>query len=260
MELDQTLNNFMAKTGKSKVAIIIPLYGYWKNIKDNPLGVDTLKVTLDKVTSTVHSLYTFFVGSEKLVPDDVANYLVGKMQAGNAQGVDVAPDAGYAEYIREGLRVARETTDASYFIVLNPWVIIQRNGIDSLVDRLNIGDNAKLISGYDLHQTISTDDFIMDEFERYVTATPKEERDVDVNFFGFIRYALEMTPLDPNIKTAHYMKWDMAQTLYSQGYDVITSQRLPIFVFDVNIMDLERQSDIEADKIYYQKKWGFLPA
>jgi len=258
--LDATLNNFLAKTAKSKVAIIIPLYGYWKNIPDNPLGVDTLKITLDKVSSSVHNVYTFFVGSEKLVPDDVANYLVGKMQAGNAQGVQVELEASYGDYVREGLKVAHETTDATYFIVLNPWVIIQRNGIDALVDRLNLSDNAKLISGYDLHPTISNEQFDMIAFEKFMVNAPKEERDVDINFFGMARYALESFPMDTNIRTAHFLKWDICQGLYSRGYDVITSQRMPMFVFDVNIADIEKQSDFEADKAYFQKKWGFIPA
>lgn len=259
-ELNTTLDNFIAKTAKSKVAVIIPLFGYWRTIQDNPLGVETLKIALDKVASSTHSLLTFFVGSEKLVPDDVANYLVGRMQAGNAQGVDVAADAGYAQYVQDGLRVARETTDATYFIVINPWIVIQRYGIDSLIDRLNLADGAKLVSGYDLHKTIANESFDLIEFERFMVQTPKEERDIDINFFGMARYALESVKMDSNIRTAHYLKWDIAQSLYSIGFDVITSQRIPTFVFDVNIMDIESQSDVEADKNYFQKKWGFLPA
>lgn len=260
-DLEKTLNSFIANTSRSKVAVIVPLYGYWKTIMENPLNVETLKLTVDRINTSQHQLYIFFVGVTNLIQSDVANYLMGKMQAGNCYGVEVGESATYADYLREGFRVAHDTpdVDAAYFIVLNPWVLIQQNGIDMMVDRLNIGDNAKIISGYDLHESISTNDFDMVEFEKFCMAVPKEQRDLNTNFFGITRYALEMVTLNPNIKTSHYFKWDMAQSLYQRGYDVITTQRLPIFVFDIDLQDIEQQSDVEADKNYYISVWGFSP-
>ena len=260
-DLDQTLNKFMATTSRTKVAVIVPLYGYWKNILDNPLNAETLKITADRIGTSNHQLYIFFVGVTKLISDEVAQYLMGKMHGGNCYGVEVEANATYADYVREGMRVAHDTPDidAAFFITLNPWTLIQYNGIDILVDRLNMGDNAKIISGFDLHETITNEDFDPQAFESFFVSAPREERDINNNLWGTTRYALEMIALDPNIKTSHYLKWDMAQQMYQKGYDVITSQRVPIFVFDIDLQDIEQQSDVEADKNYYISKWGFSP-
>src|ERR1041385_5935107 len=125
MQLEETLNNFMSKTAKSKVAVIIPLYGYWKEIEENPLNLETLKVTMDRILSSVHQTYVFFVGCEDRMTNDIKNYLLTYMAGGNAQGVHVDGNADYATYIREGLSVAQETTESAYFLTVNPWTLIQ---------------------------------------------------------------------------------------------------------------------------------------
>lgn len=258
-ELDNQLQQFISKTGKSKVAVIIPLYGYWKDIQDNPLNLQTLKVTLDRVVSSVHQLYIFFVGESARVPDDIQNYILTNSYAGNSKGIQVEVGSSYADYIREGMRAAAEDTDAAYFIVLNPWNLIQRIGIDVMVDRMNYGDSAKIVSGYDLRSRIQPDNFNPDEFEHLLIQLPKETREMNINFFGMTRYALEMTPVDPTIKTSQYLERDMWQNMYSRGYDVISSQRLPMFVFDVSMEVMESPELVAADKVYFQSKWGFVP-
>ena len=258
MNLDKTLDNFIAHTGKSKVAVIVPLYGYWKDIQDNPLNAQTLQLSIDRITSSIHQIYIFFVAEPERTARDIKNLLVVKERAGNCSFISVETGASYGDYIRKGVEVAQET-DSAYFIVLNPWNLIQRIGIDVMVDRINYADEAVLISGFDLRPEIKTEEFDPEVFESKHYNIPEEKQRVDSNFMGIARYGLELSPLDPNIKTAHYLECDMWQSLYSKNYNAVASQRLPMFVFDVNINELENPADLESDKQYFISKWGFIP-
>lgn len=259
-ELDKTLDNFVSHTSKSKIAVIVPLYGYWEDVKDNPLNLQTLQLSVDRITSSVHQVYIFFVGETERFPKDIQNYLVVQAKAGgNCKGVPVTKGASYAEYVRRGVDDAQSKTDATYIIVLNPWNLIQRIGIDAMVDRLNQGDLAKVVSGFNLREEISSDNFDPKEFESMRFNIPVENYLVDSNFFGITRQFLEMIPLDKNIKTAYYLEADIFQSMHAQGFASIASQRIPMFVFDVNIALLENPADLESDKQYFVSKWGFIP-
>lgn len=259
-DLDKTLDNFIAHTGKSKVAVIIPLFGYWDNVEDNPLDLQTLQLTVDRINSSVHQIYIFFVGESKRLPKKIQNYILVHAKAGgNCQGVNLEEGASYADYVREGLAAAQRYTDSSYFVVLNPWNIIQRIGIDVMVDRINYGDGAKIISGFNLRPEIKADDFNPAEFEKLQFNLPVEKYKVDSNFMGMTRQFLEMTPIDPKIKTAYFLEVDMFQNMHAQGFTAIASQRIPMFVFEVNVELLEDPLDLEEDKKYFISKWGFNP-
>lgn len=259
-ELTQTLDTFISKTSRSKVAVIVPLYGYWSDVKDNFLNLQTLKLTMDRINSSAHNVYIFFVGEAARVPKDIQNFIIAHQQGGNSASVAVPLNASYAEYIREGMNVAHDTTDSAYFISVNPWLIIQPNSIDVMVDRMNFGDDAKIISGYDLRTLVDPEKFDPVEFDSFFYSAPKEERAMDCSFFGLARYALETSPIDINIRTSHYLERDMWQCMYAKGFEVIVSQRIPMFVFDVNLKSIEDPADVEADKQYFQSKWGFLPS
>lgn len=256
---DKEIQAFISKTAKSKVAVIIPLFGYWSDDKESALNVDTLKLTMDRVQSSLHNIVVFFVGDPAKTPKKIQNYILAYNARGNSQGVKIDKNAGYAEYVYEGLRVAHETTDAAYLVVLNPWNIIQHIGIDMMVDRLNLGDDAKIVSGYDLGKVSNKDEFDIEAFENYFMHTPKEERAINCNFFGITRYAYEMLNPDINIKTHKFMERDFWQGMFTKSFEAISSQRIPMFVFDVSIEELENPADVESDKQYFQKKWGFIP-
>ncbi len=260
MELDNTLDKFISSVGKSKVAVVVPLYGYWKDIEDNPLNLETLRMSVDRLKSSLHSLYIIFVAETSKIPKDIQNYIITEHKtAGNFLGVEVVKGASYAEYVRKGLEVAEDTTEASYFIVFNPWNLIQKIGIDMLVDRLNYGDEAKIVSGFNLRGEITSDNFNPLEFERISYNIPEERYKVDSNFMGITRSFLETIPLDKNIKTAAYLEFDLFQNMKQKGFATVASQRLPMFVFDVNISYLENPIDMEMDRDYFSKKWGYIP-
>jgi hypothetical protein len=258
--LDEELNKFIAQTGKSKVAVIIPLYGYWKEIEKNPLNIQTLRLSMDKIVSSIHGVYVFFVGESTRLPNGIQNYIVVQSRTGgNFHGVEMPNNSCYADYVRKGLQVAQEITDAAYFINFNPWNIIQRIGIDVMVDRLNYGDKVKIVSGFDLKPEVTAETFDPAQFENKLFTPAIERYKIDSNFMGITRQFLEVVNPDPHIRTAKYMEFDMMQTLLGKGFMCVESQRLPMFVFDVNIEMLENNADLESDKQYFIKKWGFNP-
>ncbi len=254
--LEQKLNDFQRTTGRSKVAVIVPLYGYWNTIPEASRQVDgdALKTVVDRIKSIRHDLYFFFVAEPAKIPDDVAKYLVSRQTYGNTKGVSVDNNASYGEYVREGLDAALEETKAQFLVVINPWTIVQPQAIDDLVERLNKVDDAKLVCGYDIRTKVTPEDF-----DTWHTQTPFEERCVTFNLAGMERRTAEMVMLDSQFKSHLFVERDTWQTMFKNGYESISTQRVPIYTFDMDWTMLETPSDIEADKAYFANKWGFTP-
>lgn len=151
-ELDKTIKDFMSATGKSNVAVIIPLFGFWSDIEDNQVNGEILKVALDRLYSNINPLYLIFVANPQSIPnepgnpDSVANILIGKSKMGNVQNLPIARTATYPEYIKEGMDFAINETNARFIMVFNPWVMIQENAVDIVIDRANRGGDARVIS------------------------------------------------------------------------------------------------------------------
>lgn len=252
--LDDKLQDFVNKTAKSKVAVVVPLFGYWKDAPSDQLNQLTLKLTLDRMYSSVHHVYYVFVSEAPRLPADVASVLVAKNAGGNAQGVLITKKgATYADYLREGIRAALESTDAAFVVGVNPWVLAQHNGLDILVDRVNV-DDAKIVSGFDVRGVIRSEAFDTQSFQ-----LPKEERDMSFDFFGMRRSTAELILIDDSYKTHGFLARDFWQSMYKEGFECITTQRVPIFPFDVDWAELESSADFEADRQHFISKWRFDP-
>lgn len=251
--LDKSLDAFVSKTSKSKVAVIIPLFGYLKDAPSEQLTVDTLKCSLDLIYSSVHQIYIIFVGEVNKVPDDVGNIVVGRIQANNAMFVDVPENSTYSDHLRAGFNAIKKDVETDFIININPWIIFQHNGIDIMVDRINM-DDAKVFSGFDLRDVIDPRDFAS-----FRPNAPVEERDMTLDFFGMRRGTLDMLQIDPLFKTHYFMARDICQATFRQGFEFITTQRVPIFSFNVEWRDLEPAADFEKDRAYFLNKWGFDP-
>lgn len=256
--LDQALGNFMQITAKSTVAVVIPLYGYWNDIENNPVNGEVLNAVLRRIYSNVHHLYFVFVAHPQTIehdpqnPDSVGNIILGKVAGGNVLNIAVPRRATYSQYIREGIGAALEQTNAKYVIVFNPWVLIQDGALDVLVDRANYGDDAKIISGFNLHSAVQPE-----AFDTFKTTVPREEYDLSCNFMGMPRYAAEMLNLETPYETHAFLERDLWQQMASKGFGVITSQRVPIFSFDFPWSSYESHESFLADQERFSKKWGF---
>jgi len=257
--VNDAIDNFMTVTGKSTVAVIIPLYGYWSDIKDNPLVKErVLSVVMQRIYSHTHQLYLIFVANPQTVPNDlndkysVANVLISMAQAGNVKAIEVDRNASYSEYIETGMDCALNETNAQYVMVFNPWVMIQENGIDVLVDRANRADDAKVISGFDFRSLVEPE-----AFDSARINIPTEELDLSLNFLAMPRFMADLIKVDSQYLTHQYLERDLWQQVMSKGYAVITSQRVPIFPFDFPWNKYETKEDKQQDKEYFGKKWGF---
>lgn len=253
--LSQTIDRFVADTSRSKVAVIVPMFGYWTDMKDGYLDAEILSATLDRVRSHAHSIYAIVVAEPERVSQEIASIISQKNIGGNLKGVRVPLHSTYGDYIREGMKVAMEETDASYFVVFNPWIVIQQNGIDILVDRVNLDRSAPVICGYDLRGELTPDQFV-----GYKANTPREKLMLNFNFIGMPRYVAEMATLDAGYKTRSYLERDFFQTMGAKGQKAVSSERVPIFSFDVPWEEYINDEWYAEDEAYFEKKWGFRPA
>ncbi len=258
--IDRTIKQFMSATAKSTVAVIVPLYGFWDDVPNNQVNGEILKVALDRLYSHVHHLYLIFVANPQTIPNDmnnpnsVANILVGKSQMGNVQNLPVPRNATYPEYVKEGLDFAIKETNAQFMVVFNPWVMIQENAVDIIVDRANRGDDARVISGYDVRTILDPEGF-----DVYRNNAPTEEYDFSFNFVAMPRFMAEMISIDLNYQTHVFVERDIWQQVAQQGFAVISTEKIPIFPFEFPWKEYETKEQFDADKEIFSRKWNFDP-
>jgi len=257
------MDNFVNLTAKGNVAVIVPLYGYWNDIQDNPVNGEVLDTVLKRVYSHVHNLYIIFVANPQTIENDpsnpfsVLNVLTAKSQAGNTKNLPVPRNATYNEYIKEGMEFALQETNSQFIVILNPWVMIQEGGIDAIVDRSNRADDAKIVSGYNVRPFITQDNF--QAFDQFKTVVPKEDWDINFDFMAMPRYVAEMIPFEPGYSTHPFLQVDIFQAMRAKGFACITSQQMPIFPFDFPWTDYETKEMFEADRAFFVHKFGFDP-
>ncbi len=257
-------DDFISQTTRSKVAIIIPMFGYWQDIKDGFLDDTILDASLERARSYAHSAYVIIMAEPQRLPPSTAKVINSKYIAGNARGIAMPNGSSYGDYLRKGMQVALTETDAQYFIFLNPWAVIQDHGVDTLIDRINVPDNAPVICGYDMRPALMAkynDDLNAAgaEFMHYKANAPEELRMLTFNFFGVNRYIAEMCPLDGELKTQAYLERDFFQNVAAKGYSAVCSERVPIFSFNFDWRQYIPEADYLQDKDTFQRKWKFVP-
>jgi hypothetical protein len=257
--LDETLKNFVNKTAKSSIAVVIPLFGFWKDA-NTPVDGEALKITLDRLYSNIHGMYLIFVAHPESLPTDpldslsVGNILAGRAKMGNTIFLPVKRDDSYAKYVMEGLDYAISETKAEFIMIFNPWTLVQQGSVDILVDRCNQGDDAKVISGFDIRSVIEPENF-----DNYTINIPKEEFDLSFNFLAMPRFVAEIMELDPNYTTHAFLQADFWQQVRQKNFVPIASQKILIFPFDFPWEDYEDRGQFEADREYFNNKWKFDP-
>lgn len=249
-----TADDFISKTARTKVAIIIPMFGYWTDKKGGFLDEEVLDASLERARSYAHNAYVILLAEPQRLPPETAKVINSKFIAGNARGIAMPVGSSYGDYLRKGMEVAIKETDAQFFVFINPWVVIQEHGVDTLIDRINVPDNAPVICGYDMREKLAPDDFL-----KYKATAPMELRMLTFNFFGVNRYIAEMCHLDADMKTQTYLERDFFQNVAMKGYNAVSSERVPIFSFVFDWRDYVPLADFEEDKAIFQSKWSFLP-
>lgn len=251
---DAAVDDFIAKTSRTKLAIIIPMFGYWQDVKESYLDEQILEASIERARSYAHNAYVILLAEPQRLPPSAAKIINSKYVAGNARGVAMPIGSSYGDYLRKGMQVALTETDAAFFVFLNPWTVIQDHGVDTLIDRINIPDNAPVICGYDMRGKLTPEQFLA-----YKPNVPDELRMLTFNFFGMNRYIAEMCPLDPNLTTQAYLERDFFQSVASRNYSAVSSERVPIFSFDVDWRQYVPEEDYKADAQTFLSKWKFVP-
>lgn len=256
-------DDFIATASRSKVAIVVPMFGYWRDV-EGFLNEDVLDASLERARSYVHNAYVILLAEPQRLPTSTAAVINSKYVAGNARGIAMEPGSSYGDYVRKGMQVALTETDAQYIVFINPWVVIQDHGVDTMIDRINIPDNAPVICGYDIHKkmlaTAGNDmNKAAEEFLKYKANAPEEYSMLTFNFFGVNRYIAEMCPLDAGFKTQAYLERDFFQSVAAKGYSAVSSERTPIFGFEVDWRQYISIEDYQHDKQRFLSKWKFTP-
>ena len=258
---DESAADFMSQTQKATVAVVIPLYGYWNDIPQNPANGEVLNTVLKRIYATqdTHFLYLIFVANTATLPnemgdpDSIANILAIKVQEGNTKLVPIEREADYPDYVSKGIQYALTETNARFVVVFNPWVLIQEGAIDAIVDRANRADDANVVSGKNVRSLLQPDEGL-DQFQ---SSTPKEEWDINLDFLCMPRFMAEMIKYDPGYQTKPFFQMDMFQQTRQTGFAAVTSVQIPIFPFDFPWNNYETRDMFEADRAYFKSKWGF---
>jgi hypothetical protein len=248
--IEKTLESFISKTEKSKIAVVIPMFGYWK--ESYQLDELTLKATLSRIYSHIHQIYLLFLVDEdsNRTPMRVASMMAGKYKGGNCAIIPVKKGSGYGEYLRIGIQKAI-ATNSQYIVVANPWIQISTNGIDILVDRINRND-AYIVSGFDCKGKIDPG-----AFDKQIYNLPDEFRGIDINLFGMKKTTAEIISFDEGFKTHYFIGRDAWQTVFTKGFESIITQRVPIFSFDVDWTEFESAVQFKQDENYFISKWKY---
>jgi hypothetical protein len=252
--------------GSSKVVAIVPLYGYWNDVDVEELTEQVLMVSLFRLKSSKTPLNIVFVLEKQRVTEGVRNVLIGRIKGGNVVLREVEPFSSYSEYLSEGFDSAISLLESddyrnTFIVVMNPWIIIREDGVDTLLERLNKMD-AFIVSGYDLrfHEGKGIKS---EEFDNFKFNPPIEIRDFDMNFWGITgTMAFELTKnegIDTEYKTHYFISRDLWTRSRTRGFEVIQSQFIPIYSFEINWKQLESIDEFNEDKRRFLEKWGFDP-
>jgi hypothetical protein len=111
-----------------------------------------------------------------------------------------------------------------------------------------------IVSGFDVKEKVQPE-----SFDEYIASFPNEDKAMNIDFIGMPRAGADMLKIDCDIKTKRFTEKDIWQRMYRNGYGVITSQRIPIYSFDIDWTYLESDEMFNTDKEAFIKKWGFNP-
>lgn len=243
------------------IAIIVPLYGFFKDLNVEQLNSESLEVSLDNVKSARHKYNLIFVADGGRLLERVRRAIYTKTLAGNVRGVAVSRFAPYNEYVSEGIKfVIEELPNCDFVIVVNPWISLGAEDIDTMVERVNTlnpgieGDLIHIISGYGANPFMSDSNF-----QNFKFLPALEEEGFNYNFWGASRQVMDMVNIDSEYKTRYFSQADFWGMAHAKGLSVIKSKHLPIYEFDVDWKAVESSRDFEEDGERFTKKWGFIP-
>lgn len=246
-----------------KIGIVCPMYGYYVDSAEPQLDWQELSTVIGRLKSTTLSSYLVFTCESDRLSKNVKNVLIGRQKGGGMQVLEVDKYSTYSEYLNEGINYLLDETDCEFIITVNPWVLLREDSIDQMAMRLNT-DNVDILSGVDLRKIKwgSQEGIPPEQFETFNFNPPQEliNKEFDFNFWGMTRSRAQQLKIDSNYKTIFPVQFDIWGTAFSYSFQIVSSQYLPFYSFDVKFKEFCTEGEFEEDKAKFQQKWGFIPS
>jgi hypothetical protein len=240
---------------EDSVAFVLPLYGFTKDSLVKGLSAESLQVALFRLRSFFHKAYYIFVAEKDRIDERTLNILIGMQVAGNVKGIEVESKSTFGMYLEEGMRYALDNTSSKYIVCASPWIMIGKDSVDVLLERVNRIDVA-VCSAFD----VKKENVQPADFDSHKFVPVQEFINFDLNLFGFTKQIGDTITFDPRYKTKEMLQQDIFQVLHSRNQNVITSQGVPVYSFDVDWSLIEGKDELDSDREYFKNKWGFYPA
>lgn len=250
---------------ETKIGVVIPLYSYWVDGTNTQLDWEVLSTFLTNLNSKNLKCYKVFVAESPRLSRNVQNVLIGQSKGGGMEVIDVDRHSTYGDYIKEGIDFILEQTDCDFVVIANPWIMLRGNSLDQLAEKLNMA-TSNLVCGVDLRKLKwgeYTDGIPADKFESFNFNPPMDaenSKELFGDFWGMTRSTAEMIKIDPDYRTIFYQAPDIRGMLFNLGLNVIASQYLPFYSFEVLWKEIESEEAFEADKQKFIAKWRFCPS
>ena len=247
---------------EQKIGIVVPLYGYWSDLSSDQLDWETLSAFLANLNSKNLKCYTVFTSEIARASRNVQNVLLGRSKGGGMEVVDMDRYSTYGDYVHDGIEYLLENTDCQFIVVANPWVMLRKNSVDQLAEKLNMS-SSNLVCGVDLRTLKwgTMDGIPADQFDSFNFNPPMdaENKEFNPDFWGMTRQVAQILKIDTDYKTVFYQSPDIWGSLFTMGLGVIASQFLPYWSFDIDWKAIESKEAFEDDKKKFTEKWRFVP-
>jgi len=236
------------------VTFVIPLYGFTNDVNIDLLDYNALRMTLLNLKSKNIGSYIIFVGENGNTNINVLNVIEGMKKGGNVRAVETEKYSSLAMYLNEGIRSALELTSSNFIICVSPFVMLQQDTVDRMIDILNKGEIG-IYSGFDARiDGVSDTEF---EGKEYI---PIKYFDlVDINLFGFHRNSADNVLFDTEYRSRKYLAIDLWNSMRMKGYECVNSNAALFWSLDIDWSSLDTDSNVSLDKDRFIKKWRFEP-
>jgi hypothetical protein len=247
---------------ETKVAIVVPLYGYFADARVVQFDAESLKEFMDRIRTSQIKSYVILVAESDRLPKEVKQYLNVHFASANVKGVTAENGATYLEYLEEGIDSALNDTDAQFIVVANPWIRLREGVLDNLCQELN-GQRADVICGFDL-RTYNYGGQVgipYEQFDSFQFNPARVEWNFEWNLWGCRKQVAQQLDIDIDYKTHYFVNREFWQRLSgpSRGFVVASDQNYPFYSFNVDWTLIETKEEFEADKARFLTKWGFTP-
>ena len=252
--IKETISQNVVQTIPSEelITFVVPLYGYTKERGLEVLSKELIGAFLYRLRSFLHNSQYVFVAEKNRVNEDILNLIANNIERNRIKIIETESYSYYSDYLKIGLEFASEELKTRYIICASPWIILGKDTVDVLLERINKTD-VGVCSAYDVRK----DGVNGNELDTHMYSPCFEYRAFDINLFALTKSVADQMIIDPNYKTKKCLESDIYQIMGTKNYNVISSQYAPFYSLDIDWSVLESRDEEKDDKMLFQSKWGY---